>query len=295
MAADLLISSVKQSLSTESGIPTDVKFTFKEEVFGFPIIEEIRAHKLILALVSDVFKNGFYGGWADDSIIEVKDVTKDSFGAMIDFIYNKKTDLKTYDFEHLCTLYYLADKYNINVLKEETLKAIRSKEISPKNILDVGFLADKHSIHEELVEHLYEAAAESLSHKFNGDLDKVVEFYTEIDASETKPSVSCKSLVNIMKRVKRVRKRKLSSPVCENCENSPCITGKGLNKDNFVPGAKVRDTFLTWFTLKLRKMHEKNDEMFFATRFPLPLVDGPSKMTMNHFIFCGRDSYVYDC
>jgi len=295
MAADLLISSVKQSLSTEFGIPTDVKFTFKEDGAGSPILGEIRAHKFILALASDVFKNGFYGGLAGDSIIEVKDVTKESFGAMIDFIYNKETDLTTYDFENLCTLYYLADKYNISVLKEETLKAIRRKEISPKNILDVGFLADKHSIHEELVELLYEAAAESLSHKFNGDLDKVVEFYTEIDASATKASVSCKSLVKIMKRVKRVRKRKLSSPVCENCENSPCITGKGLNKDNFVPGAKVRDTLLIWFTLKLRKMHEKNDEMFLATRFPLPLVDGPTKMTTHHFIFCGRDSFVYDC
>jgi len=293
MAADLLISSVKQSLSTELGIPTDVKFTFKEDGAGSPILGEIRAHKFILALASDVFKNGFYGGLAEDSIIEVKDVTKESFGAMIDFIYNKKTDLQTYEFENLCTLYYLADKYNINVLKEETLKAIRSKEISPKNVLDVGLQADKHSAHEELVELLYEAAAESLSQKFNGDLDNVVEFYAEIDASATKSSTSCKSLVKIMKRVKKVRKRKLSSPVCENCENSPCIKGKGLTRDNFVPGAKVVDTDIE-LTLKLRKLHEKSAR-FLATRFPLPLVDGPFKMTTYHFMFGGRDIYVYDC
>jgi len=97
---------VKQSLSSELGIPTDVEFTFKEDGAGSPILGEIRAHKFILALASDVFKNGFYGGLADESIIEVKDVTKESFGAMIDFIYNKKTDLQTYEFENLCTLYH---------------------------------------------------------------------------------------------------------------------------------------------------------------------------------------------
>jgi len=131
MAADLLITSVKQSLSAESGIPTDIKFIFKGEEDGFPIVEEIRAHKLILALASDVFKNGFYGGFADDSTIEIKDVAKELFGAMIDFIYNKETNVTIYDFEKLCTLYYLADKYNINVLKEETLKAIRKKRSLP--------------------------------------------------------------------------------------------------------------------------------------------------------------------
>merc|ERR1712179_538468 len=143
--------------------------------------------------------------------------TKESFGAMIDFIYNKKTDLQTYEFENLCSLYFLADKYNINVLKEETLRAIRNKEISPSNVLDVALLADKHSTtHGELVEVLYETAAESLSKKFNNQLDKVVEFHTEIDASATSASVSCKSLVKIMKRVKRMKN---CSPVCDNCEN----------------------------------------------------------------------------
>jgi len=296
MAADLLISSVKQSMSTESGIPTDIKFMFMGEADGFPIVEEIRAHKLILALASDVFKNWFYGGFADDSTVEIKDVKKESFGAMIDFIYNKETDVTIYDFENLCTLYFLADRYNINVLKRETLKAIRKKEVSPSNVLDVSLLADKHSAHEELVEVLYEAAAESLSTKFANNLDKVVEFYTEIDTSASSASVSCKSLVKIMKRVKRVRKS--SSPVCENCENVPCIKGKGLTEDNFVPGSKVRDAegkVPPYRKYKLRKLHEKSDRLL-ATWLPLPLVDGPSKMSSYYFkVSGGRDSFVYDC
>jgi len=291
MAAELLISSVKQSMSTESGIPTDIKFMFMEEVDGFPIVEEIRAHKLILALASDVFKNWFYGGFADESTVKIKGVTKESFRAMIDFIYNKETDVTIYDFENLCTLYFLADQYNINVLQRETLKAILNKDISPSNVLDVGLLADKHSAHEELVEVLYEAAAESLSKRFTNNLDKVVEFYTEIDTSASSASVSCKSLVKIMKRVKRV---KSSSPVCENCENVPCIKGKGLTEDNFVPGSKVRDADPPYRKYKLRKLHEKSDRLL-ATWLPLPLVDGPSKMSSYYFKVGGRDSFVYDC
>jgi len=293
MAADLLITSVKQSMSAESGIPTDIKFIFKGEEEGLPIVEEIRAHKLILALVSDIFKNWFYGGFADNSTIEIKDVTKESFGAMIDFIYNKETNVTSHDLENLCTLYYLADKYNISVLKEETLKAIRNKEISPKNVLDVGLLADKHSKHGELVEVLYETAAASLSKKFNNELDNVVEFYTDIDASATSASVSCKSLVKIMKRVKKLRK---SSPVCDNCENSPCIKGKGLTRDNFVPGSRVSkaDPSFLHSTFKLRKLHEKS-ERFLATWLPLPLVDGPSKMWPYNFKLGDKDIFVYDC
>jgi len=145
-----------------------------------------------------------------------------------------------------------------------------------------------------LIEVLYETAAESLSNKFNNKLNNVVEFYTEMDDSATSASVSCKSLVKIMKRVKKVRK---SSPVCDNCESSPCIKGKALTRDNFVPGSKVYSTSGSQSTFKLRKLHEKSD-LLLATRLPLPLVDGPSKMSSYYFKrSCGdgEDIFVYDC
>ena len=49
---------------------------------------------------------------------------------MIDYIYNKKDDLKIYELDLLCSLYYLGDKYNINKLVKETLEAIRGKVIN---------------------------------------------------------------------------------------------------------------------------------------------------------------------
>ena len=159
MTTNLLATRVQQSLSSTSDLPTDVKFLFKEEAESGTIVKEIRAHKLILALVSNVFQTGFFGGIVDDGDIIIKDASKEAFEVMIEFIYNKVTDISNCDFDILCETYYLSDKYNINLLKEETLRSIRSKDISAGNVLEVVNLAEQHSAHEELVETLYEAVS----------------------------------------------------------------------------------------------------------------------------------------
>jgi len=228
-----MASVVQQSLPASSDIPTDVKFMFEEEEGGRATVKEIRAHKFILALVSDVFRNGFYGSMPDNGSIHIKDVKKESFEAMIDFIYDKKADVSIYEWDVLCSLYYLGDKYNIKSLMKGTLKAIQNKEITTENVLNVGLLADQNHVHEELAETLYEAAASGLSKMFDGDVVKVQQFFHELDATEAPTSTSSfKSLVKIMARV-----RKLA--VCKNCKTTPCLNERKITKENFVPGAVI--------------------------------------------------------
>jgi len=228
-----MVSVVQQTLSAASDIPSDVKFIFEKEEDGEMTVKEVRAHKFILALVSDVFRNGFYGGMPDDGSIIIKDVTKESFEAMIDFIYDKKADVSIYEWDILCSLYYLGEKYNIKILKKESLKAIRSKEITTENVLNVGILADQNSVHEELAETLYETAAIGLSKKFGGEVTKVQQFFNELNATEAPTGTSSfKSLVNIMARV-----RKLA--VCKNCKAAPCLNGREITLENFEPGAAI--------------------------------------------------------
>jgi len=217
--------------SSASGIPTDIKFLFKEEEDRMITVKEINAHRFILALASDVFKKGFYGGITDDGSIEIKDVSKESFEAMIDYIYNKKDNLKFYDLDILCSLYYLGDKYNISKLVTESLQAIRCKSINTKNVLDVGLLADQYSVHEELAETLYDTAARGLTSIFDGEVTKVGEFFTKL-VTEAPASTSFKGLERIMARVGK-------PPVCDNCKSSPCMNEENVTKDNFVPGANV--------------------------------------------------------
>jgi len=249
-----MASVVQQSLPVASDIiPTDVKFEFEEEEEdGRVIIQEIKAHKFILALVSDVFRNGFYGGMPDDGIIKIKDVTKESFEAMIDFIYDKKVDVSIYEWNILCSLYYLGDKYNIKILMKESLKAILSKEITAENVVSVGLLADQNSVHKELADTLYVAAANGLSKMFDSEYGdevvvKVQQFFHELETAEAPTSTSSfQSLVKIMARVRK-------QAVCKNCRTTPCLNGKEITKENFVYGSGAAVTQLRGKTGKLVK------------------------------------------
>ena len=232
-----ILTGLQQCLSADFGIPTDIKFLFKKEVDGSTIIEEIKAHKCILALASDVFKTGFYGGFEDNGSIVITDaeVTKESFDAMISFIYDKMTNMSNYDFDILCSIYYLADKYNIPVLEKKILEVIQSKEISIENVVDVGVLAVKYEVHDKLAEAIYEACAQRLARIFNGELDKAVEYLNKIDADGSLDLIRYKSVMKIMARLRRPP----VTPVCTNCKVSPCLTGVKLSGENFVKGAKV--------------------------------------------------------
>ena len=177
MAADLILSStlahVQEMMSPASQIPCDNKFIFKEQGDDVKNTQEVRAHKFILALVSDVFQKEFYGGMRDDGSVNIKDASRESFEAMINFIYNVKTDLNEFKIEILCSLYYLAEKYNINALKKEALSTISNKSIPASEVLSVGVLADLYSVHEELAETLQAAASQTLANEFKGDFNMI--------------------------------------------------------------------------------------------------------------------------
>jgi len=279
MTANLLLSSVQQSLSLTAGLPTDIKFLFKKG----GVVSEIRAHKLILALVSDVFKTGFYGGITDDGSVEIKDASKEAFEVMIEFIYNKLTDVSSYDIDILCETYYLADKYNIELLKKETLRSIRNKDISTGNALDVANLAEQHSAHEELAETLYDAVSQKLSTIFDGNFSKAAEFFKSIDADANPTSL--KSLLRILAGLKSV-----TPPPCGNCRASPCRSGSGITRDNFIRGANVSatanilaSTIRDIGVLKLDRII--NDWAFF----------GVTKDERRLTLFLSPDYYVYNC
>jgi len=260
MAMELLVTSLQQSLSPVSGIPTDIKFLFKVENDGVSSFKELRAHKLILALVSDVFKKGFYGDFSEDGSIEITDTTHDSFKAMINFIYNVNTDIILYDFDILCSLYNLGEKYNIKALKKETLLAISNKGMPSEEILGVCVLAEQYSVHEELKETLQMATAQSLSTIFEGDLAKAIDFFAQRDIDDSTP-ISAKSLAQLIARLMKIKPM-----VCHNCKSSPCLTGVRITKENFVPGAKASNVHesIPPIVINLLCLDDRDNRFFFA-------------------------------
>jgi len=265
MAADLVLSSLKQSLSADFGIPTDIKFVFtkKGETDGSTIIEEIRAHKNILALASDVLKKGFYGGMEDNGSINIEDANKEAFEVMIHFIYNKEIDLNHLDFDMLCSVYYLADKYNITPLEKETLKAIKSKEIPTENVLDIGLLAIKHSVHDKLAEALFEAAAQRLSRIFKGDLTRAVDYLTKIDADVNLDSARYKSVVKIMARL---RSKELQDTSEDSEYQKGSVTSRDAKRNGGFPETLVRGE-------KIRRFSPRGNCPMCAEEFDMTLLE----------------------
>ena len=80
-----------QFLSENSEIPSDITFKFTKDVEGH---KRVTAHKLILAMVSQVFRNMFYVHNTKDrtaSEISIEDRSKAAFQTMVEAIYNVKT------------------------------------------------------------------------------------------------------------------------------------------------------------------------------------------------------------
>ena len=283
MAADLILSSVQEMMSSASRIPCDIKFKFKEQGDDVKITQEVRAHKFILAVVSDVFQKEFYGGMRDDGSVNIQDASRESFEAMINFIYNVKTDLNEFKIEILCSLYYLAEKYNINALKKEALSAINNKSIPASEVLSVGVLADLYSAHEELAETLQAAASQTLANEFEGDFNKIIQFFNEIDLVAT--PISTESLVQIMAELKNIKPK-----VCENCQSSPCLSGVGVSRQNFVPGAKISPVPGRGYptALRLDSIYYELPDGYCAILLLL-------KSGRTHPVDLRPDSYLYNC
>ena len=81
-------TSWEEFLSTESEIPHDVHFLAITENEGNDSRKLIRAHKVLLAGVSQVFREIFFGPLKETrEVIEVNDTTHEAFNTMVKYIY----------------------------------------------------------------------------------------------------------------------------------------------------------------------------------------------------------------
>jgi len=212
--------------------PTDVRFWFKD---ADGAVKEVKAHSQILASASDVFYRQFYGSLKAENDVEIKDASQESFLAMIEYIYNKKLVFKDISLSFLASLYYLANKYNIEDLRDEIVASIPEHEVTKENVLEVGLLAEENVLHQELSEALYDAAAGFVKDKSAVD-DLCADENEEHALVIFKMINRCNKVIN--------RSRKVKSELCGNCQQAPCLSGQQLTSANLVKGAKV--TYRSW-------------------------------------------------
>eukprot|EP00092_Neocalanus_flemingeri_P054323 GFUD01063967.1.p1 GENE.GFUD01063967.1~~GFUD01063967.1.p1 ORF type:complete len:270 (-),score=63.86 GFUD01063967.1:19-828(-) len=252
--------------------PTDVTFVFKDEGGS---VKEIKAHKVILAIPSDVFYREFYGSMKEKDTIDITDASHDVFQAMIEFIYSKQPNCKDMALSFLASLYYHAEKYNIKDLKDEIMASIPEHEVTMENVLDIAILAEDSILHKPISDALYDAAATFLKIEFKDKLNQALQFFTETEANEVHAVV----IFKVMSRMKNA--------ICKNCQQSPCLNNVGITEDNFVAGAEVIDPTIGGWIVELVELVTQGAEFKFKGKW---LEDGKIyKFTLN------PEYYVYKC
>eukprot|EP00092_Neocalanus_flemingeri_P102892 GFUD01131619.1.p1 GENE.GFUD01131619.1~~GFUD01131619.1.p1 ORF type:complete len:243 (-),score=68.39 GFUD01131619.1:22-675(-) len=162
--------------------------------------------------------------------ITIKDASQEVFQAMVDFIHNKQPDWKECDLSFLASLYYLADKYNVEDLRDMIIASFPDQEVTKDNVLGVAILAEDNILLQPLSETLYDVAARFMKKDFDGKLENALDIFTEVNK---------KHALVIFKVMERMKK--LKSPTCEHCKQFSCLNGQGVTHQNFVAGATVRD------------------------------------------------------
>ena len=123
-------------------------------------------------------------------------------------------------------LYYLGDKYDIVYLRNKIIAHISEQKVSKENVLDLAIAAEENNHHTALSEALYDAAAGFVKEAVNrvgSKFNEVIDLYT--DENEVHALV----IFKLLKRVKNY--------TCENCQQSPCLSGQKVTRQNFAPGA----------------------------------------------------------
>lgn len=124
---------------------SDVTFVVGGECSQVPV--RIPAHRLILAMASEVFHSMLYGHLKEKDVIEVPDVEAGAFVTLLRFIYTDVIDINA---ENVCATHYASRKYIIKHLSKACVEFIKSKILAPENAC--ALLSDARKFNEEDLE-----------------------------------------------------------------------------------------------------------------------------------------------
>eukprot|EP00092_Neocalanus_flemingeri_P002898 GFUD01003100.1.p1 GENE.GFUD01003100.1~~GFUD01003100.1.p1 ORF type:complete len:274 (-),score=60.48 GFUD01003100.1:44-865(-) len=192
----------KSYLGPNTRIPHDVVFIFPEEEGS----EDIGAHKVLLAMASEVFHGQFYGPMSESEadVLAVVDNTREAFNIMVEFIYNKIPNWDGFSkFELFFQVYKVADFYLLDKLKAAVEDAVKNFVITEANFQELSLCADRNGFFSNLADSVFESCASFLSQNF-GSYEKILQF---IDQYNGDPSILLK-IMRLMKKDETSVKRK---------------------------------------------------------------------------------------
>jgi len=211
------------------GIPTDVTFQIEED----GQLHEVKAHKMIVAMVSDTFKTMFYSTQVGDknaNIIKVEKTTAPAFRILMDAVYDVKSigeSLSGKSVDEVFNVVNLIERYQIKELMEAAKEALDNYPVTEDNVLEVAGDALEYSkMFETKVHQLLLKCAKFLMPKMK-DFNYMVSYA----AGNKRRKVEFATLVALMNDIK--------PPECPNCKNEVCRDGEVVKHDEFGEGLLV--------------------------------------------------------
>ena len=151
---------------TTSPIPGDIEFKVVDE--QDEVVDTLPAHKVILAVHSNYFRAAFFGTgtmFKQDGTVLIKETTKEAFRDLLGFIYEKEIDFATKTLRELFELLNLAQRYQVDELKDRVSGHINNFPLSLDNVAMVAAVAEELSHFEEVSKHLLKSCVDLLSTK----------------------------------------------------------------------------------------------------------------------------------
>ena len=151
---------------TTSPIPGDIEFKVVDE--QDEVVDTLPAHKVILAVHSNYFRAAFFGTgtlFKQDGTVLIKETTKEAFRDLLGFIYEKEIDFGRKTLRELFELLNLAQRYQVDELKDRVSGHINNFPLSLDNVAMVAAVAEELSHFEEVSKHLFKSCVDLLSTK----------------------------------------------------------------------------------------------------------------------------------
>jgi len=226
------------------GIPFDVTFHIVEN----GQLHEVKAHKMILAMVSDIFKTMFFAtevGNKTANAIKIEKTTAPAFQIMIDAVNSSKSiadSLRGKSVQEIFDVVNLVERYQIPELMSAVQEFLSEYTITEDTVLEVAEEAMEYTnMFEDEANILLHACAKFLKAKFK-DLDSV---YTFAEANKDQKEVFS-TLLAMMKNVTAtessdtnhdlvyawIHRNKNRTCYHEDCSHvHPSIRDHGIHKD----------------------------------------------------------------
>jgi len=220
-------------LSSSSPIPGDVKFNVMDQ--EDKVVATLEAHKIILALHSDHFKNAFFGSGTlfkenEDNIVQIKETTKEAFEDYVGFNYEKRIKFEKKNLEELYEILNLAERYQVKELKDKVSDFIKNFPLSIDNVAKVAATACEFPQFGEGSQELYAKCVTFLGTQFT-DAQSVLNFVSRNEDEAT--------VVKLLRDVK--------NPGCPNCQQTPCRNRSSISrKDLLLPGMLIQTGDSGW-------------------------------------------------